>query len=283
MFNSQQRSIRLKFIGLMMLAFVFSNAILADDGPLILNGTSAFPGKPGKKKKFGSKQKDVSLFNIDVFAGPALNNATGDFLKFQEGYYETGQPYLVAAGEFKNYFGATGGLAIRIAPWWNNSGVMSELSFWTGMQYFRRGLVHQFSMENFRVKPASDFTRWRESYSSNHISIPLMARFGSKFHIETGIAPELFLGGIMEQEIKRQSFGNSAFAGGFDEQETISYKLSGKTMKTLTMGFNLGLGYNFVQEFGMKLFVNYNTGYFKEQPSLKQTQASLLLVYTWHQ
>ncbi len=246
------------------------------------NDEEVWPGKT-PRKKLGNRQKAVSFFNIDVFAGPALNNASGDYLKFQEQYYQTGQDYLIAGGEFKNYFGFTGGLAFRIVPFWKKMNKLSELSAYAGIQYYRRGFIHEFSMENVATRPASDFTRWKESYSSNHVSIPIMFRYGSKFHIEAGIAPEIFVGGNMQQIIERKSFGTAPFAGGFDEKEVLDHELSGKTMKPLTLGFNAGIGYNFIQEFAVKFLVNYNTGYFKQEPNLKHIQGSFLLIYTWHQ
>jgi hypothetical protein len=246
------------------------------------NDEAFFKGK-NPRKKLGSKQKPVSFFNIDVFAGPALNNASGDYLKYQEEYYKTGQDYLISGGEFKNYLGVTGGLAVRIVPFWKKTDALSELSAYAGLQYYRRGFVHEFATEDVRNRPASDFTRWKESYSTNHVSIPVMFRYGSKFHVELGLAPEIFLSGNMQQTIERKSFGSGAFAGGFDEKNVLDYKITSKTMKFMTMGFNAGLGYNFIQEFGVKFFVNYNTGYFKQEPDLKHLQGSFLLVYTWHQ
>lgn len=247
------------------------------DSPEYEISTSIFgksKGKPKKKnkaKKSSPKSKTRTnsyekFLNVDVFGGPSLNRVSGDYIDYQEQYYEGGTTKFPTNGTIKSFTWFTAGAQFRVAPFLQAGNGLMDLSFAFGGMYLQKGFTHDITLQNLYL-PYVDQTQLKETFKAQYLSTQVLVRYGRALYVDAGLSLDWFLSGIRKQELTRTSEGDSTMKGfqnGFVAYNTITYTLTKDIMKTPSLGWSFALGYNFTRMFGVRWFNTLNSRFFKE-------------------
>jgi hypothetical protein len=248
----------------------------------------AYPpkGKSAKSSR-GEHKKMNKLLNGDLFLGPAFVRTQGDFLEYQTQYYFTGTSQLPAAGTFNQRMTIfQKGAQLRVAPFYNEKGALSWLSFGIGFMNNRKGFSHEFSIQN-RMVNYSDITVVNEKYRADYLSIPISLRFGNRIYADLGVCFDNLLSGEMNQTIVRETreanVGGASvqpFKPAFSTSAQYNYSLTSKVMKSTVTGVVFGAGAHITKNVGLRLFAHSNNGFFSQEPNLRQFVFSTQAIFT---
>jgi hypothetical protein len=235
--------------------------------PAAKTEAASTPARPGQAMKF--------IYG-DVFVGPSMNFASGDYIDYQKLYYGTANPNFSITGTFKNQTFFTAGAQARIFPFRKPESALSALSFTAGLSFLQKGFTHDVLLVN-KSLDYLDETRLKEEFNASFLASHLMVRYGKRLYAEAGISIDWFLSGVRNQELLRKSSGANAYEGPFETTANVDYNLTTKTMNSQSLGWVFGVGYQITDMFGVRFFNNLNTGFFKDsklqnyQPSLQVT------------
>lgn len=251
------------FLLALMLVFGGGSDAMAGKGPKPRK-------KPAKKSTPKSstpgKKSEAKFFNVDIFGGPSINRVSGDYLLFQEQYYEGGNTKFPTNGSFKSYTWFTAGAQIRIAPFVEIGNGLADLSFALGGMYLQKGFTHDVLLQN-KSLTYEDKTMLKETFKAQYVSTQLMVRYGRALYAEVGLNLDWFLNGVRKQDLTRTSQGdtsNAILKDGFTAQSSRSYTIPKDLMATPGLGWSFALGYNFTPMFGLRWFNTTNSKFFKD-------------------
>lgn len=228
---------------------------------------AASPAPSGKAMKF--------IYG-DVFVGPSMNFASGDYIDYQKLYYGTANPNFSITGTFKNQTYFTAGAQARVYPFRKPESPLSALSFTAGLSFLQKGFTHDVLLVN-KSLDYTDETKLKEEFNASFLASHLMVRYGKRLYAEAGISIDWFLSGVRNQDLTRKSSGANAYQGAFETTANVDYNLTTKTMNSQSLGWVFGVGYQITDMFGVRFFNNLNSGFFKDsklqnyQPSLQVT------------
>jgi len=260
-----------------------SNVILPDETLDFIDLTNT-GNKPKRKqqRRGGKKSKSpegVKMLNLDLFIGPSMNLASGNFVEFQKEYYETGSTLFPTEVKTTDFYWVNAGGQLRVNPFLESNPILSYLGFAFGLNYFQRGYASEFVMQNLSLKYL-DQTSIKESYRTNYIGSSLMIRFGNRLYAEAGASLDWLLFGKKTFELSRFSFGEESYDGEFSTGQTSTENLDSKIIKSGGLGWCFSLGFNFTDYVGIRAFANTNSTFFKEGANLTNQQFSLQAAVT---
>lgn len=218
----------------------------------------------------------MKLIYGDLFVGPTMNFASGDYIDYQKLYYGTSNSNFSISGTFKNQTFFTAGAQARVFPFRKPESPLSALSFTAGLSYLQKGFTHDVLLVN-KSLDYSDETHLKEEFNASFLATHLMVRYGKRLYAEAGVSIDWFLSGVRNQELLRKSSGANAYQGPFETTANVDYNLTTKTMNSQSLGWVFGVGYQITGMFGVRFFNNLNSGFFKDsklqnyQPSLQIT------------
>jgi hypothetical protein len=244
--------------------------------------------KPAPKKSKGKSAPAASaktpspmmkFLYGDVFIGPSINYAGGDYQEYQKFYYATGNPNFAINGKFTNPVFFTAGAQVRIYPFRKPESFLSGLAFTAGGSFLRKGFTHEVLFVNTALD-YPDETRINEEFNASFLATHLMVRYGKKLYLEAGISIDWFLSGVRSQEVIRKTSGEKAYQGGFESQTKIDYDLTTKTMASSSLGWVFGIGYQIIPMVGVRFYNNLNSKFFKDGADLRNYQPSLQVTFS---
>lgn len=218
----------------------------------------------------------MKLIYGDLFIGPSMNFASGDYIDYQKLYYGTANSNFSITGTFKNQTYFTAGAQARVFPFRKPESPLSAISFTAGLSFLRKGFTHDVLLMN-KGLDYTDETHLKEEFDATFLASHLMVRYGKRLYAEGGISIDWFLSGVRNQELLRKTSGPDAYLGAFETTANVDYNLTTKTMNSQSLGWVFGVGYQITDMFGVRFFNNLNSGFFKDsklqnyQPSLQVT------------
>jgi len=236
-----------------------------------------------KKRKAGQggrgRQGQFEVFkdNLDIFLGPSFNIASGNFIDNQKGNLASSNKSFVYTDKPTTsflYFMAGAQYRFVLDP---KSDVSSYFSFGFGFLYQKRGFTHALEMINKSVTLYEDKINLTEKYRAHYISLPITARVGKAFYGELGVSLDFLAAGTLYREMERGTFGDSTNI----EYYSTFYKKDYTTRKVqpiMSIGYCLGVGYNFTSNVGVRLFGTLGKNYFAKGSDFDNLQLSFQLV-----
>jgi len=217
----------------------------------------------------------------DLFVGPSMNFAKGDFLEYQKQNYLTTNPNFLIDGKITNIRSFTFGAQARIYPFRKPESLLSALSFCMGGSYLRKGFSHEFGLQN---KDTSlkylDETRIKGKWDAYFLSTFLTARYGKKLYLEAGISIDWFLSGVRNYELTRSTSGENAYQGAFTTKLQSNDNLSSKIMAKQSVGWVFGVGYQIADYIGFRIYNNFNSHFFKNGADFSNYQPSIQVTFS---
>lgn len=242
------------------------------------------PAKKQGRRGPGFFDIETNRFNIDAFIGAGYNMASGDYLAYQETYYQTGSETFVGTGSFSNFFAFNFGAQARMFPLHDNAGFISNLSVSLGVMYLKKGFSHDVQFQNKALK-YEDVTTIKEEYNAHYLSTQLNLRLGKKIYIEGGVSLDILMGGTKVFDLVRSADSTETstatpYKGPFVTGNKTTYTLTSEAMAGASLGWTFGAGFQVIPMFGVRFFNTYSTRFFKESNPLTNYQPSLQLIFT---
>lgn len=237
-----------------------------------------------KKRRKGGKGRggELEFFkdNLDIFAGPSFNMASGPFVDSPVSLLKSSnKDFKYSDSPSKNLISFIAGAQYRIFLNPKAEGFNSYLSFGFGLIYQRRGFSHTLSMINSSILQYEDKIVLTEKYRANYISVPISIRVGKQVFGEFGFTADILASGTLSREMERGTSGDSIFAYYYSTFYKNDYK-TGKVQPKVGLGYMFGAGYEFTENFGIRLFGTLSNKYFIKGPDLSNFQFSVQLIGT---
>ena len=235
-----------------------------------------------KKRRKGGKGNDLEFFkdNLDIFVGPSFNMASGEFADSPVSLLKsTNTNYIYTDAPSKNLFFFMAGAQYRFFLNPKSEGFQSYLSFGAGLMYQKRGYSHTLQMINKAITTYEDKIVLIEKYRAHYVSIPLSIRIGKQVFGEFGVTADILASGTLARDMERGTSGDSIYAYYYSTFYKNEYK-TGKVQPTVGLGYMFGAGYEFTENFGIRLFGTLSNKYFIKGPDLSNIQFSVQLIGT---
>lgn len=235
-----------------------------------------------KKRRKGGRGNGLEFFkdNFDIFIGPSFNMASGEFSESPVGLLKsTNNSYVYSDSPSKNLFFFMAGAQYRFFLNPKSQGFDSYLSFGAGLMYQKRGYSHTLQMVNKSILTYEDKIVLLEKYRAHYVSIPLSVRIGKQVFGEFGFTADILASGTLEREMERGTSGDSLFAYYYSTFYKNEYKTT-KVQPKVSLGYMFGAGYEFTENFGMRLIGTLSNKYFIKGPDLSNFQFSIQLIGT---
>jgi len=237
-----------------------------------------------KKRRKGGRGggSDLEFFkdNLDIFIGPSFNMASGPFAGSPVSLLKsTNTSYLYSDSPSKYLFFFMAGAQYRFFLNPKSEGFQSFLSFGAGLMYQKRGYSHTLQMINKSITLYEDKIVLLEKYRAHYVSVPLSVRIGKQVFGEVGVTADILASGTLAREMERGTSGDSIFAYYYSTFYKNDYKTSSVQPK-VSLGYMFGAGYEFTENFGMRLFGTLSNKYFIKGPDLSNFQFSIQFVGT---
>jgi len=237
-----------------------------------------------KKRRKGGRggQRDLEFFkdNFDIFIGPSFNMASGEFAGSPVALLKSNnKDYVYSDSPSKNSFFFIAGAQYRFFLNPKSDGFPSYLSFGAGLMYQKRGYSHTLQMINKSILTYEDKIVLLEKYNAHYVSVPLSVRIGKQVFGEFGFTADILASGTLKREMERGTTGDSLFAYYYSTFYKNDYKTS-QVQPKLSLGYMFGAGYEFTENFGIRLFGTLSNKYFIKGPDLSNFQFSIQLIST---
>ena len=271
-------SLSASFLGhmLVFLAFLWLSPFL----------TYALPDKSSKtefhkkRRRGGGGDFEVFRNNLDFFAGPSFNMASGDFISNQVSYLKSNdKKFEYTSAPKKNLINFIAGLDYRLVTNPKADGFASYLSYGIGLFYQRRGFSQELTMINKNFIQLEDKTSLIETYRASYISLPVSIRVGKKVFGEVGVTLDFLAFGTLQREMYRGTFGDSANVYYYGTSDIRDFK-TGKVQPAASLGYCFGAGYEFNEHFGARLFGTFGNNYFTKGEDFNNLQISIQIIGT---
>lgn len=236
----------------------------------------------GNRSKGGKRDSNIKMLNGDLFVGAALNYASGNFIEFQNEFYQSRSELFPSEIKTNDFKGFTFGGQFRVHPILNQGNFLEYIGFSIGLSYLRRGFGSEFVMQNLGLD-YTDKTSISETYKANFLSTPILFRYGGKLYLDVGPSFDWFLSGKKNYSLKRSTEGDKAYNGPFNTDQTApEEKLSSDLIKSGGVSWNFGAGYNITNMFGIRVMGNSSSTFFKEGANMKNLQLSFQATVTFN-
>lgn len=234
------------------------------------------------KRRKGGRGRGLEFFkdNLDIFIGPSFNMASGSFADNPVSLLKSNNPnFIYSDSPSKNLFYFIAGAQYRFFLNPKGDGFQSYLSFGAGLMYQKRGYSHTLQMINKSILTYEDKIVLEEKYRAHYVSIPLTARIGKQVFGELGVTADILASGSLAREMERGTSGDSIFVYYYSTFYKNEYKTS-KVQPRIGLGYLFGAGYEFSENFGIRLFGTLSNRYFIKGPDLQNLQLSIQLIGT---
>lgn len=206
--------------------------------------------------KHSTAQTSLGTFDpeikAEVFLGGTASLSSGKFIKDHKEFHEINYADADISGKVKPIIFFDAGVQGRMIA--GQEGLLSQLSVSIGMFYSKSGFNHVYSYSSDNA--TLDITNkmdYSERYVLNHISVPILIRYGKKWFVEAGPSIDHFISASRKQKLTRKTSGSDAFDGGFSTTEEDKQKLDKGIFKEHPVGFILGLGTTVNDRFSVRL------------------------------
>lgn len=217
---------------------------------------------------------DAATIKAWINAGLAYNLASGDFFRQQEAFYQTGSDSFPGQMEQTNRMSFTAGAHALYRPFATQTGFLSHLSVWAGIQYLNKGFDTQFTMANLEV-PYTDQTIFSEQFRATYLAPSIGLRLGNKYYADLGLSYDLLLSGSWKRTIthKASEPADGIIGGNYQTEVTdIDQNLDSNVLKAGSPGFVAGLGAWFHPRIGARLGLQSNPRFFKSGADVQNLQ-----------
>jgi hypothetical protein len=233
-----------------------------------------------KRRRGGKNSLEFFKDNFDIFVGPSFNMASGAFADGPVSMLKSNNSaYAYSDSPSKNLFFFTAGAQYRFFLNPRSEGIESYLSFGAGLMYQKRGYSHTLQMINKSIVKYEDKIVLMEIYRAHYVSIPLSVRIGKRVFGEFGVTADVLASGTLSREMERGTSGDSLFAYYYSTFYKNEYK-TGKVQPKIGLGYMFGTGFEFSENFGIRLFGTLSNKYFIKGPDLSNFQFSIQLIGT---
>ncbi len=228
----------------------------------------------------GNGPEGAKLMSTDLFVGPAMNFAFGNFFEFQDAYYGTNSTLFPASVTNTDIYGFSAGAQFRYSPFLEQAPALALLGFGVGVGFLQRGYKSEFKNQNLTLEYI-DKTGINESIKANYLSTNLFIRYGNKVYFEIGPSLDWLVSGKLKYELTRETNGTRAYNGPFSTNETKpDQELKSDYLTSGGMGWMFGFGGLFTPMFGARFQTTYNTSFYKEGANLSNLQFSIQATVT---
>ncbi len=237
--------------------------------------------RPPNRKRGKGNDREIQFVHGDLFVGLGINFASGEYLDYQKGYYNTSNSKFLYNGEFSTISTQINfGGQVRINPFKMFEGPLSLLGFVAGGSFLQRSFNHKFSLYNSGL-PYDDQSTISEDFHSSHFLGQFMVRYGYRLFGEVGVSSNMFLAGFRKQEMNRFTSGDDVFGDGLEVNSSNNFNLTSDVMASGNLGWCFGIGYQMHKFAGLRLFGYFDSRYFKEGPDLSHFQPSVQVLVSY--
>jgi hypothetical protein len=236
------------------------------------------PGRGGALETF--------QHNLDLFAGPAYQAASGKYLDDLSASLSltNTKNFLPPRTSLSTSFITVAvGAQYRYLPSPKDKGILGLISYAAGISYQRRGYTYKLektvnqknvSGNELILKVLSVENKVR----ANFLSVPLSVRFGRQVYAEAGVSFDfLFFGRsklLLDNStaFEGEKTENPGIIDGFAPAEMI-YGLN-QVMPFVSPSVNISAGYCFNEFIGMRVAGNFNPTFFQKNSNVDNTNFS---------
>ena len=236
--------------------------------------------RKGAGSSHGNGPEGAKEMSVDIYVGPAMNLAFGNFFLAQNAYYETSSTLYPASVVNTDFISFTAGAQFRYSPFLKNDPTIGLLGFGIGVAYLQRGYKSEFKNQNLTLEYI-DKTGINESIKANYLSTNLFIRYGNKLFFEIGPSLDWLISGTLKSELTRATSGTKAYNGAFETGETKpDQDLKSDYLTSGGLGWTAGFGGLFTPMFGARFHTTYNPAFLKEGANLTNLQFSIQATIT---
>jgi hypothetical protein len=235
-----------------------------------------------KRRKGGGSNSELEVFqnNLELFLGPCVSVASGDFLNSPLSFLKSNnQTYKYTYSNTKLRLSYQVGANFRLVPQPKADYFMRYLSFSAGLMYQRLGYDQTITLTTVKEGSYIDRIDLKEKYRSNYMAIPIMVRVGRRLFGEFGISADIHMNGVLDRVMERGDLysTDTTANSNYLTLANTSYNTS-KVQPKLSIGYCLAAGFMFSEHFGCRFFLNTNNRYFINEPNLGHTQYGFQLI-----
>lgn len=247
-------------------------------------GTFESAADPMKKRRKGGKgmSSELEVFqnNLEIFLGPCVSIASGDFMTQPSSYLKSNnQNYRYTFDNNKTRLSYQFGASFRLVPQPKADHFMRYLSFSAGLMFQRLGFDQTITLTTVKEGSYIDKIDLKEKYRSNYLVIPVMARIGRRVYGELGFTADIHTNGVLDRVMERGDLysTDTTASSNYLTLANTTYNTS-KVQPKLSLGYCLAAGFMFSETFGCRFFINTNNRFFINNPNLGHTQYGFQLV-----
>lgn len=241
-----------------------------------------------RRRKSGGKgifsELEVFRHNLDMFLGPSLHIGNGSYFdELQNEISRTTVNFKPGSATVNKMF-ITGTLGIQyrnmIKP--DGDGIIGLISLAGGLAFQQRGYEYKYEISYKKQSDTlSDFFNFSENCRANYLSVPLSVRIGRRAFIDAGLNLDFLISGNSEVDLERSAGytgdvsknpGYQSFFGGYKGEFNIQ-----NVLPVVTLGYSVFGGINFNENFGMRMGVNMNNSFFKENSNPANSNFSSMI------
>jgi hypothetical protein len=214
-------------------------------------------------KPFAFSKYVINSIETFAFVGVSSSFVIGKYIDYQRSYHEVVEQNSEISGSIIPISMVSFGGGLRFEPF--DGHYFENINIRTGFQFQQRGFTSKFSSTYNSPLQFTDKTVYKEKYSFNYLSVPLVASYElGEWYGSLGLNFDFLLSASKKEKIERSQSGEGALREGFDLNDDNFFKIPKSLVNTSHTTFIVGGGYYLTNSMILELEAGLSGKVFKE-------------------